>query len=531
MGEMGTVTPLGERAMAEVDEILESASFVRSPRLAHLLEYLCKKYFAGEADQIKEYNIAVEVLERPESFDPAEDAIARVEVHRLRKKLREYYAAEGAGHALRVVIPPGHYVPVFVAASNAEDHEHTESSNGAESASRRNGADGAAEWIWKSPAARKFLFDRSAATLAVAGLILAVLLTILFRGRSTTNPQAGTGAAVLSAAAIAPVSLPVLPAATGEEVRFLCGRMKPHSDRLGRAWSGDRYFEGGEAWTPPERFLARTSDPFLFEGARSGNFSYRIPLDRGVYELHLYFAETAFGPGTAGGGGENSRVFHVAMNGKRLLSDFDIIADGGGPGIADERVFKDISPGPDGALQLRFIGVRGPAIVNAIKLVPACPHHMNPVRIYISEKSYTDSHRSTWLPDNFWSGGQPANGSSFVEGSQDPAIYARERYGHFSYAIPVDQGQYGVSLHFAETYWGQDNPGGGGAGTRVFNVFANGTALLRNFDIYKEAGANRALVKTFHGLQPNAQGKLILSFEPVRNYASIRAVEVVDESR
>ncbi|HKW96300.1 MAG TPA: malectin domain-containing carbohydrate-binding protein [Bryobacteraceae bacterium] len=529
---MGTVTPPGERAAAEVQEILQSALFVRSPRLARLLDYLCTKYFAGETDQIKEYNIAVEVLDRPDSFDPAEDAIARVEVHRLRKKLREYYAAEGARHSLRVVIPPGHYVPVFVPAEEAATHEEPQSPQTANGNGHLNGANGTGAALNGDGRNKlRSLRERGAVTWLIAGSLLAVSVIIAFRGRSTANPHAGDGAAVLSAAAIIPGSLPVLPAARGEEVRFLCGRTKPFTDREGRKWSGDRYFEGGEAWTPPERFLARTSEPFLFEGARSGNFSYRIPLDRGVYELHLYFAETAFGPGTAGGGGENSRVFHIAMNGKRLLSDFDIIADAGGPGIADERVFKDISPGPDGALQLRFIDVRGPAIVNAIELVPAWPHHMNPVRIYISEKSYTDSQRSTWLPDNFWSGGQPANGSSFVEGSQDPAIYARERYGHFSYAIPVDQGQYGVSLHFAETYWGQDNPGGGGAGTRIFNVFANGTALLRSFDIYKEAGANRALVKTFHGLQPNAQGKLVLAFEPVRNYASVRAIEVVDESR
>jgi len=79
------VASLGEEARAEVESVLKSAVFVRSPRLARLLQYLCAKYFAGQSDQIKEYHIAVEVLERPESFDPAQDAIARVEVHRLRE--------------------------------------------------------------------------------------------------------------------------------------------------------------------------------------------------------------------------------------------------------------------------------------------------------------------------------------------------------------------------------------------------------------------------------------------------------------
>ena len=69
-------------------------------------------------------------------------------------------------------------------------------------------------------------------------------------------------------------------------------------------------------------------------------------------------------------------------------------------------------------------------------------------------------------------------------------------------------------------------------GRFIFDVYCNGAALLRNFDIFKEAGAeNRALKKTFHGLQPNAQGKLMLSFVPIRNYASVRAIEVMSESR
>jgi len=37
-------------------------------------------------------------------------------------------------------------------------------------------------------------------------------------------------------------------------------------------------------------------------------------------------------------------------------------------------------------------------------------------------------------------------------------------------------------------------------------------------------------LKTFHGLKANAQGKLLLSFVPVKNYASVYAVEVIDES-
>jgi hypothetical protein len=39
---------------AELESVLSSQEFVRAPRLAHLLTYLCEKLFAGEANQIKE---------------------------------------------------------------------------------------------------------------------------------------------------------------------------------------------------------------------------------------------------------------------------------------------------------------------------------------------------------------------------------------------------------------------------------------------------------------------------------------------
>ena len=65
----------------------------------------------------------------------------------------------------------------------------------------------------------------------------------------------------------------------------------------------------------------------------------------------------------------------------------------------------------------------------------------------------------------------------------------------------------------------------------MFDVYCNGEALLRNFDIFKEAGReNLALDKTFHRLQPNAQRNLTITFAPIANYPTVKAIEVVDES-
>src|ERR1700740_3387705 len=103
MLEGGVLSPAQEER-AELDAVAEALS--RSPRLASLLAYMGEKYFRGESAQLKEYNIDTEVFGRPASaFNPTDDAIARVEAHRLRKRLKEYYEAEGKDHSVHITIP------------------------------------------------------------------------------------------------------------------------------------------------------------------------------------------------------------------------------------------------------------------------------------------------------------------------------------------------------------------------------------------------------------------------------------------
>src|SRR5579863_1334082 len=73
LGDARVVNFANEEARAELEVVLASAAFVRSQRMASLLRYLCTKYFTGQSDQVKEYNIAVEVFGRPETFDPSDD--------------------------------------------------------------------------------------------------------------------------------------------------------------------------------------------------------------------------------------------------------------------------------------------------------------------------------------------------------------------------------------------------------------------------------------------------------------------------
>ena len=81
----------------------------RAPGLEQLFVYITTKYFEGMADDLKEYTVAVEAFGRPADFDQKRDSIVRVQAHRLRERLAEYYQSEGADRGIRITIPNGQY--------------------------------------------------------------------------------------------------------------------------------------------------------------------------------------------------------------------------------------------------------------------------------------------------------------------------------------------------------------------------------------------------------------------------------------
>ena len=68
---------------------------------------------AGRGDRVKSYTIAVDVFGRGADFDSASDSIVRTEATRLRGALAKYYAGYGADDPIRILFPPGSYVPQF----------------------------------------------------------------------------------------------------------------------------------------------------------------------------------------------------------------------------------------------------------------------------------------------------------------------------------------------------------------------------------------------------------------------------------
>lgn len=513
----------------ELDAILASGILSRAPNLAHLLTYVCTKYFEGSADQIKEYNIAVDALGRSPDFDQKRDSIVRVEAHRLRKRLREYYEADGRDHAIRIDIPSGQYAPRFVAAgeplpslSSEALVVQVEPSPEPEPEPRE---------LMASPVAPVEVAIPATADGAGFGWRnVAIVLLLLAGGAAAVafwpNPEP---TAEKAAAKLPPV---VAAVASPLEVRILAGSLTgEYTDRMGRVWQSDRYFQGGGVFDSHDHPIFGTREPRLYQSRREGSFAYDIPLPPGVYELRLHFAETLYGENNVAGGGESSRVFNVWMNDKPALHEFDVVSEAG-PSTAHIRTFKDVQPAADGKLHLKFEPFTNPALLSAIEIAPGTPGRLRPIRMVSLDRVYTDKDGRAWEPDRYAHGGQLIERTKPVEGVADPGLFRGERFGNLRYVIPVPPGRYGVTFYFAEAWFGPESPAGGGAGSRVFDIFANGILLRKGLDIFKEArGAGRGISWSVHGLEPDAQGKLGIALTPLRNYAAVNAVEVVDESK
>src|SRR5437764_11492881 len=116
-----TVVPVTERAqnLAQIEKLLSSHTLHGSESLCKLLRYLANHSMDHPGLSPKEYQIATEVLGRQQDFDPHVDSMVRVQAGRLRTKLAEYYASEGAKDTIQVEMPKGTYALTFHARASA----------------------------------------------------------------------------------------------------------------------------------------------------------------------------------------------------------------------------------------------------------------------------------------------------------------------------------------------------------------------------------------------------------------------------
>jgi hypothetical protein len=96
-----------------LDAVLASATFARSAQLRALLRYLCEREMAGHAEDLSEYQIAVDVLGRPKDFNLTDDSSVRNRAYELRQRLERYYSVEQPQAEVRIDVPRGGYIPTY----------------------------------------------------------------------------------------------------------------------------------------------------------------------------------------------------------------------------------------------------------------------------------------------------------------------------------------------------------------------------------------------------------------------------------
>jgi hypothetical protein len=157
----------------EVQRVLHSPQFRRTPKLQRFLELICDYHFQGRSSEISEFLIATEAFGKSHAFDSSQDSLVRVQAREARRRLREYYQSDGAGSALMLDIPLGSYAPVFSAAEHAPEAVRLA--------------------IWQRP------FLTSATMLTITVIVCAALLMLAYRERQLINLSAlasGSGVAV-----------------------------------------------------------------------------------------------------------------------------------------------------------------------------------------------------------------------------------------------------------------------------------------------------------------------------------------------
>jgi hypothetical protein len=145
-------------------------------------------------------------------------------------------------------------------------------------------------------------------------------------------------------------------------VRVAAGRFTPLY-RAGDVWGADANYDGGKTYAAIKG-VAGTAIPELYQSERfnEGPFEYRFCVPNGEYIVKLRFAEIWF---TSAG----ERIFHVSVNGARVLTRFDIVREANGAGRAIDKTFR--TKVDDGRIVIQFLPVVSNPKINAIEITPA----------------------------------------------------------------------------------------------------------------------------------------------------------------
>jgi adenylate cyclase len=121
-GDAAGSKPSAAEVRAALERILASRFFQQAGRASDFLRFVVERTLEDGGQRLKGYTIGVEVFGRPADFDAQSDALVRVEAGRLRRRLIDYYANDGAADPIRIELPRGNYaVDYRFAAARVEE--------------------------------------------------------------------------------------------------------------------------------------------------------------------------------------------------------------------------------------------------------------------------------------------------------------------------------------------------------------------------------------------------------------------------
>jgi hypothetical protein len=128
----------------------------------------------------------------------------------------------------------------------------------------------------------------------------------------------------------------------------------------GVTYEADTGFTGGTATDTPFAVTGTDNDPIYYSYRSGTSFSYSLSVPNGAYNLVLNFVDPT---STAAG----QRKFNVTVEGKQVLTNFDIFAAAGAKAATSKTIAVTVT---GGKLTLSLKSVVGSAILSGLILYP-----------------------------------------------------------------------------------------------------------------------------------------------------------------
>lgn len=169
----------------------------------------------------------------------------------------------------------------------------------------------------------------------------------------------------------------------------------------------------------------------------------------------------------------------------------------------------------DGPVTVRVVHVPSNTVVAEDRL--EVPSGTVVFAVNAGGSAFTASDGVTYQADTSFTGGTTYTTGDSIADTSDDTLYQSERYGDFTYATPVEDGTYKVTLELAEIYWTSD-------GQRIFDVSLEGSEVVTDIDIHSQVGHDRALTLT--RTVTVTDGTLDIAFSTDVDNAKVSAIKV-----